>query len=124
METLRARICDGKTHPAGCIRAPSHDAPGRPPALEFQVEVELWRLTRTRAQDRLAMSLTASFFVVEPAEVIVTRRVTFEPAGAVVLTVTLAVTREAAPGASEGVRYVPATTLAVMSVLPEKYLTV
>ncbi len=31
METLRARICYIKTHPAGCIDAPH--APGRPLAL-------------------------------------------------------------------------------------------
>ena len=61
------------------------------------------------------MNLTESFLLLEPTEAMVTRRVTLEPALAVVLIVTLAVMRTAPPAANEALLYVPATTLAVMS---------
>lgn len=56
-----------------------------------------------RLYERLPVNLTASFLGPLPTEVMVTSRVTLEPAAAVALTATLAVMRVAAPRASEAV---------------------
>lgn len=57
----------------------------------------------SRRYARLPVSLTASFLVPLPTEAMVSNRVTFEPTAALDLTVTLAVMRYVAAGASDGV---------------------
>lgn len=57
----------------------------------------------SRPYARFPMNLTASFLPLLPTEVMITGRVTFEPTAAVDLTVTVAVMRNFAAGASEGV---------------------
>ena len=70
------------------------------------------------------MNFTASLAPGSLTEVAVTTRPSFEPAEALDVTLTFAVSRWLAPGASDGVRYVPATTAAVTSVVPTRYFTV
>ena len=71
----------------------------------------------------LKPNLTASIFVGSPTDLMVTRRATlklkFELCGSVIL----ALMRYVAPGASDGVRYVPVTTADVMLVVPREYVT-
>src|SRR5207237_6603066 len=72
-------------------------------------------------QERLPMNFTESATDGSVSDVIVTNRVTSEPVVAPVSTLTLAVMLNVLVGATSVVWYVPATTAAVMLVVPLKY---
>jgi hypothetical protein len=68
-------------------------------------------------------NLTASSFVELATDRMVTRRVRFPLKFELKFSVIFAWMRYVAPGASDGVRYVPATTAEVMLVVPRAYVT-
>ena len=97
LEDLPAR--SARLDPLSAASTPTGPVPG----FRFHCP----RQAVSRRYLRFPTSLTASFFAAEANEVAVTSRVTDEPRVAVDLTVTLAVMRNAAPGAREDVRYDP-----------------